>query len=180
MSTRTVAVVHPERMVAEAIAAALTRHPRLLVVGVSTTDAEATRWVGRVDAVVLHEEMEGAEQVAARLAEHGARVVFLGFTGATEGRRVSTRSAIAALVNALYPAARNAGSASGPRPLSSREREVLDLVARGMPGKQVARQLGISPKTVEQHKAHIYAKLGVPNQAAAVHRVLVQDGGPNI
>jgi DNA-binding CsgD family transcriptional regulator len=39
-------------------------------------------------------------------------------------------------------------------------------------GKQVARHLGISPKTVEQHKTRIFAKLGVPNQAAAVRMVV--------
>jgi DNA-binding CsgD family transcriptional regulator len=33
----------------------------------------------------------------------------------------------------------------------------------------VARHLGISPKTVEVHKTRIFAKLGVPNQAAAVY-----------
>jgi DNA-binding CsgD family transcriptional regulator len=38
-----------------------------------------------------------------------------------------------------------------------------------MAAKQVARHLGISPKTVERHKGHIFAKLGVSNQAAAVH-----------
>ena len=48
-----------------------------------------------------------------------------------------------------------------------REQEILRLVARGRSGKQVARQLGISPKTVERHKTRIFAKLGVPNQAAA-------------
>jgi protein AroM len=52
--------------------------------------------------------------------------------------------------------------------LTPRERDVLSLVARGFAGKQVARHLGISPKTVEQHKTRIFSKLGVPNQAAAV------------
>jgi DNA-binding CsgD family transcriptional regulator len=59
-----------------------------------------------------------------------------------------------------------------PRPIQSRltprERQVLSLVARGLAAKQVARQLSISPKTVERHKTRIFAKLNVPNQAAAV------------
>ena len=41
-------------------------------------------------------------------------------------------------------------------------------MAAGLPGKQIATRLGISLKTVEQYKTRIYAKLGVPNQAAAV------------
>ena len=44
-----------------------------------------------------------------------------------------------------------------------------------MSGKQVARHLGISPKTVEHHKTRIFAKLGVPNQTAAV--TLAMAGG---
>jgi two-component system, LuxR family, response regulator FixJ len=43
--------------------------------------------------------------------------------------------------------------------LTSREREVLDLVAAGEPNKIIARQLGISFRTVELHRAHIIEKL---------------------
>jgi DNA-binding CsgD family transcriptional regulator len=42
------------------------------------------------------------------------------------------------------------------------------LIAKGLAGKQMANLLGISPKTVEQHKTRIYMKLGVANQAEAV------------
>jgi DNA-binding CsgD family transcriptional regulator len=52
--------------------------------------------------------------------------------------------------------------------LTAREREVLSLIAKGLAGKQTASLLGISPKTVEQHKTRIYGKLGVANQAEAV------------
>jgi DNA-binding CsgD family transcriptional regulator len=45
--------------------------------------------------------------------------------------------------------------------------EILSLIARGLSGKQVARHLGISRKTIEHHKTRIFAKLGVPNQTAA-------------
>ncbi len=51
--------------------------------------------------------------------------------------------------------------------LTPREHQILSLVTDGLAGKQVARVLGISPKTVERHKTRIYSKLGVPNQAAA-------------
>ena len=180
MSIRTVAVVHPERMVAEGIAAALARQPGIVVDGVATTEAEALGCFGRVDAVAIHEALPEAKALGARLRDEGSRIVAFGDGGASEEARVSTRSSITALAQALSPAAANGSGGQGRRPLSSREREVLHLVARGMPGKQVARQLGISPKTVEQHKAHIYSKLGVPNQAAAVHRVLVQNGGSAI
>jgi len=56
-----------------------------------------------------------------------------------------------------------------PRPagLSERETEVLKLLARGLATKQVARQLGISPKTCDHHIQSVYAKLGVSTRAGA-------------
>jgi HD-GYP domain-containing protein (c-di-GMP phosphodiesterase class II) len=57
--------------------------------------------------------------------------------------------------------------ASGPEGLTARETEVLALLARGLPNKQIARDLSISPKTVGNHVEHVYAKLGVSSRAAA-------------
>jgi HD-GYP domain-containing protein (c-di-GMP phosphodiesterase class II) len=57
--------------------------------------------------------------------------------------------------------------AEDPAGLTAREREVLALVAQGMPNKAVARELGISPKTVGNHVERVYSKLGVTNRAGA-------------
>ena len=56
-----------------------------------------------------------------------------------------------------------------PRPagLSERECEVLGLIARGMATKQVARQLGISPKTCDHHIQRLYRKIGLSTRAGA-------------
>jgi len=56
-----------------------------------------------------------------------------------------------------------------PRPagLSERECEVLSLIARGMATKQVARQLGISPKTCDHHIQRLYRKTGLSTRAGA-------------
>lgn len=57
-----------------------------------------------------------------------------------------------------------------PRPpagLSAREAEVLRLIAHGLTNRQVAEQLFLSPRTVEQHLRSIYGKLGVATRAAA-------------
>jgi HD-GYP domain-containing protein (c-di-GMP phosphodiesterase class II) len=51
--------------------------------------------------------------------------------------------------------------------LSDREMEVLRLVARQQSNKDIARVLGISPKTVERHITHVYDKLGVVSRAGA-------------
>ncbi len=54
-----------------------------------------------------------------------------------------------------------------PGGLTGREVEVLRLLARGHPNKQIARRLAVSPKTVSNHVEHIYAKLDVSSRAAA-------------
>lgn len=59
--------------------------------------------------------------------------------------------------------------------LTQREREVLGHVARGLHAKEIARSLGISPRTVEVHKARLMAKLEVRNVAELV-RLAVQSG----
>ncbi|HEY6279062.1 MAG TPA: HD domain-containing phosphohydrolase [Streptosporangiaceae bacterium] len=71
-------------------------------------------------------------------------------------------------VNAVLTAA---GQPHGPmhRPagLSERECEVLSLLARGLATKQVARRLGISPKTCDHHIQSVYGKTGVSTRAGA-------------
>jgi DNA-binding NarL/FixJ family response regulator len=52
--------------------------------------------------------------------------------------------------------------------LTTREVEVLNLVGGGWTSREISGQLGISPKTVENHKQRMFAKLGVQNQAHAV------------
>jgi HD-GYP domain-containing protein (c-di-GMP phosphodiesterase class II)/DNA-binding CsgD family transcriptional regulator len=61
-----------------------------------------------------------------------------------------------------------AGPASHrPAGLSERECEVLGLLARGLATKQVARRLGISPKTCDHHIQRVYGKVGVSTRAGA-------------
>jgi DNA-binding NarL/FixJ family response regulator len=67
-------------------------------------------------------------------------------------------------------AARLLGQVRSPNdePLSARELEVLELVARGATNREAAAQLFISEATVKTHLVHVYAKLGVNDRAAAV------------
>jgi len=55
--------------------------------------------------------------------------------------------------------------------LTAREHEVMRLLANGLQNREVAEQLGLSPRTVEVHKARILAKLGVRNLAELVRLV---------
>jgi DNA-binding NarL/FixJ family response regulator len=59
--------------------------------------------------------------------------------------------------------------------LTSREREVLQLIADGQTTSQAAEQLAISPHTATRHRANLMRKLGVHNQAELV-RAAVQRG----
>ena len=54
--------------------------------------------------------------------------------------------------------------------LSDREREVLDLIARGSSNPEIARRLYISEKTVRNHVSNIFTKLQVANRSAAIVR----------
>jgi two-component system response regulator FixJ len=55
--------------------------------------------------------------------------------------------------------------------LTVREREVLDGLAQGLPNKVIAYNLGISPRTVEIHRANLMNKLGVRSLSEALRIV---------
>jgi two-component system response regulator FixJ len=62
----------------------------------------------------------------------------------------------------------------GAELLTPREREVLARVVAGASNKEAGRALGISPRTVEVHRARIMGKLGAKNTADLVRIVLEQ------
>ena len=97
-----------------------------------------------------------------------------------------------ALLEALHAAVRQhvrsrerhrAGQAARERyaQLSEREREVLGLIARGLTNKEIGRALGLSPRTVETHRAHVFAKLETESLAQLIRQYAElaegQDGG---
>jgi FixJ family two-component response regulator len=54
--------------------------------------------------------------------------------------------------------------------LTGREREVLDKILSGLTGKEVARELGVSPRTVEAHRKNLLHKLGIATVKALILR----------
>ena len=70
----------------------------------------------------------------------------------------------ARVARALLPSSKPADPAAA---LSGREREVLLLVAQGMANKQVARQLGISERTVKAHLGNVFRHIGVADRTSA-------------
>ncbi len=74
--------------------------------------------------------------------------------------------AVAAVLEAAGARARRDRRA-WPRGLSDREVEVLRLVARGKSNREIGALLAISPRTVQNHVAHVYDKVGVYSRAGA-------------
>jgi len=58
--------------------------------------------------------------------------------------------------------------AAGPLGLSSREAEVMSLIASGLSNGEIAAMLVLAEKTVKNHVNRIYAKLGAESRAAAI------------
>jgi DNA-binding CsgD family transcriptional regulator len=67
-----------------------------------------------------------------------------------------------------------AASIPGHDLLTERERMVLGFLLRGASSKEVARDLSISPRTADFHRANIIEKLGARNTADVVRRVLIR------
>ncbi|MCZ2805596.1 LuxR C-terminal-related transcriptional regulator [Modestobacter sp. VKM Ac-2983] len=75
----------------------------------------------------------------------------------------------------LSAVGRRSSRASAPAGLTARETQVLVLIASGASANQVARMLGIRPKTAATHIERIYAKSAVTNRASAT-RFAIQHG----
>lgn len=89
--------------------------------------------------------------------------LFTAVRAAADGRTVLSPAVASRLVSRVRTPA-----AGGVEPLSAREREVLELVARGTSNREIAKELFISEATVKTHLTHLYGKLGVKDRAAAV------------
>jgi DNA-binding NarL/FixJ family response regulator len=127
----------------------------------------------RVPTIALLERMEqesarqalaaGASGVLALDAD--ADELIAAVRAAAAGLVVMQPSVVAGLAGALSsPAVRQPARAL----LSAREREVLALLAEGLPNKVIAPRLGITEHTVKTHVAAVYEKLHARNRAEAV------------
>jgi DNA-binding NarL/FixJ family response regulator len=111
----------------------------------------------------------GADAVLTRLAspeelESAVRKV-------AAGERVVAAAALTVLVGT---APKTADGPGGAHPLTVKEREVLDLLAKGLSNREIAGTLVISTATVKSHLAHIYEKLGAKSRQEAVGRAIEQ------
>jgi two-component system, NarL family, response regulator DevR len=88
------------------------------------------------------------------------------------GNLAMSRGHAAAVVEhfARHPRSAGDGSDDVDTLLSSREQDVLRLLAEGMTDREIATALTISPRTVESHVSSVLRKLGVRNRAEAAQR----------
>jgi DNA-binding NarL/FixJ family response regulator len=166
------------------------------VVGEAASGDEAVAVVTAVspDVVLMDLRMPGSDGVSAieRLRDHPCRVLVLttydtdrdvlpaikaGATGyllkdtpRDELQRAIRAAHAGEAVLSPAVATRLLGQVREPalEPLSTRELDVLALVAKGSTNRAVAAALFISEATVKTHLLHVYAKLGVSDRAAAV------------
>ncbi|MFG2625439.1 response regulator [Streptomyces sp. NPDC048473] len=89
--------------------------------------------------------------------------LFTAVRAAADGRTVLSPAVASRLISRVRTPA-----APGNESLSAREREVLELVAKGTSNREIAAELFISEATVKTHLTHIFAKLGAKDRAAAV------------
>lgn len=78
-------------------------------------------------------------------------------------------------VSPLVAAKLNGGKSSATDRLTPREREVLRLIALGHTSVEIAQKLGLSPRTIETHRARIHRKLDLDTRAELVHYALRHD-----
>ena len=71
---------------------------------------------------------------------------------------------------ALYEPVEKTDRNAEREPLSMRERDIVQLIARGQSNKEIARTLGIAPETVKSHVKSVFVKLAVEKRAQAVAR----------
>jgi len=111
----------------------------------------------RLEAMRLALVACGHDEAAARRLAAEAFAVFM------EGRHdIEPFAAVDAVLAGGGRAPRRA-----PRGLTDREVEVLVLLARGKSNREIGALLGISPRTAQNHVAHVYDKIGVYSRAGA-------------
>jgi DNA-binding NarL/FixJ family response regulator len=149
--------------VADYLADILISGARVLVICDSATSAEATALLfAGASGCLPWPDCDAAELIRA--------------TRTIAGGHAALHPAAAAAVLARWrndrkaDPSRTSGDASPARDMSftSRERDVLNALGRGLPTKTIGRELSISPKTVESHITRVLTKLGARSRAQAI------------
>ena len=139
---------------------------------------ELTRWLSHShpEIAVLVITMSDDDTSVAAAVRAGARGYLLKAAAPEEVERAVRAVANGEMILGAQVAARAMAQVVGGRAavrvpfpeLTDREREVLDLVARGLDNGTISRRLVLSPKTVRNHVANVLTKLSLRDRAAAI------------
>lgn len=131
--------------------------------------ADVARQVRAETSVLVFTALEDDASIVSALRA-GARGYLLKRADPADVLRAVRGVALGTAVFGAGIAGRIAGLLSQPPlpELSTREREILTLTAAGLSTPQIARQLGLAPKTVRNQVSMILAKLRVPSRAEAI------------
>jgi DNA-binding NarL/FixJ family response regulator len=166
-------------------------HPAVVVMDIAMpllNGLEATRQIRkhfpetRVLILSAHSDDAYVDQVAALgasgflLKQTSSHVLAAAIRQVQKGKNFFTRSISKRAKQRSRQSAGREGSVKKDRNhLSSREVEVLQLIAEGKPNKQVATELGVSFKTVDKHRQHLMAKLNI-HDVAGLTRYAIRAG----
>jgi len=178
-----VGVVHEAATGKEAIEIAEARQPDVVVMDLGLPDVsgvEATRSIVATSPhiAILVLTMDKNDNSVFSAVRAGARGYLLKDAGLTEivraiqlvaGGDAVFGQAIAFRVIEYLSGGSNIDDPLFPE-LTSREREVLDLIAQGRNNTQIAKHLYLSPKTVRNHVSNIFSKLQVKDRSEAIVR----------
>lgn len=202
MQETTIVLADDHAFTLEGMKAALENIPGMTVVGLATNGIEAISLIKRTqpDCALLDLSMPGANGLEtfleARRWSPGTRfAVVTGNPSAAIFEQLldagvdgiflknapleEVSEGIVALANrrkVVAPGAAKILEAAGQSlEMTARELEVLQCVARGQSNNQIAKHLGVSPKTVDSHRTSLMRKLGVHSTAALLVRAM-KDG----
>ena len=163
----------------EAVEAARRTRPDIVLMDLTMPEVngiEATRQIlvalpnakviaisARADATVVRDAL-AAGATAFVPKEAAFEEIGLALAAVRRGNTYISPRVAGGLVGAMVRGDGHAGG-GGSRPLTPREREVLQLTAEGLAMKQVASQLGVSVKTIETHRRQIMDKLDLHSVA---------------
>jgi len=176
-------IVDDHQLVREGLKTILASSSDIETIGEAATGAEALRLVDEMnpDVVLLDialPDVDGLELLS-RISERfpEAHVLMLSMYSEPEYAVVAIERGAAGLIgkdgspDALLDAIRTAasgGSLPVDRPLSSRERQILTLIAQGSPNGEIAERLELSEKTISGHIERIMSKVGIHTRAGLV------------
>ena len=167
--------------VSDAEAIVLAQHPTLVLLDCAGAgDVEVVRRIAAIsDVAVVALALDESAELILNCMEAGARGyltrsgtladLVAAMRSVSQGEMLCSPRVAAALVQRLATLAGDR-MARDYSPLTARERQVADLIDRGLSNKEIARHLGIEVATVKHHIHHVLEKLHVTTRAdAAAH-----------